>query len=605
MEQSWKEIADMTEMQVRKKGLSVKLENGKAQITCSRKAEYYRGLGWIRQWLMEGKTSGYREEEACFEHLTYMVDCSRDAVCSVPYLKKLMTWMARMGYDRLMLYTEDTYEIEGRPFFGWMRGRFSKEEIRELDAYGQELGIELVPCIQTLAHLNAIFRWKAFRPMHDTADIISTGEEETYDLIEDMVRTWAENVHSRVINIGMDEAEMVGRGRFLNQHGYEERFSIMNRHLKRVLEICEKYGFICMMWSDMFFKLISKDSYYSEKVTITEEIEEMIPRNVELLYWDYYSRKPEIYDRMLTNHKALAQNVGFAGGAWKWTGFAPLTEHSRQVSRMALKACKEHGISNVIVTGWGDNGGEAAQSSVLTVLALYAECCYSGNMEDAWLAERLKACTDADYDDFVKLDLPNLTPDNPAPGRVSSAPAKYLLYQDVLMGIYDRHVDVNTYPEHYRQSARALYEAAAKGGEFAGLFDTLAALCDILEYKSVLGIKIREAYMAGQTEELVKLADCCRKTADRVEIFRQKRQKLWYEENKAFGWELQDLRLGGLKTRLGSAADRIMDYVNKTADRLEELEEDRLLLEERENPGFETFTLEASCWGEIVSAAVI
>lgn len=605
MEQKWKEIMDITERKSQKKGLSVKLKDGHAVVSCSRKVEYYRGLGWIGQWLLEGKTENEREEEAGFAHLTYMIDCSRNAVANLPYLKKLLFELALMGYDRLMLYTEDTYEIEGRPYFGWMRGRYTKEEIRELDAYAEELGIELVPCMQTLAHLNAIFRWKAFRPLHDTADILNTGREETYELIEDMIRTWAENVHSRVINIGMDEAEMIGRGSFLNQFGYEERFDIMSRHLKRVLQICEKYGFTCMMWSDMFFKLISRGGYYSENVEITDEIRAKIPQNVELVYWDYYSRDPKVYDRMLTNHKKLADNVGFAGGAWKWNGFAPLMGHSLMVSRLALDACRTHGIQNVMVTGWGDNGGEAAQSVVLPALMLYAESCYAGRMDDEWLTARLKACADADFGDFRLLDLPNLTPDNLFPGRVSVGPAKYLLYQDALLGLYDKHVDEETYPAYFQQTAKVLQEAAQKGGTYAYLFETLAALCDALEYKCDLGIRIREAYLAGDKAQLACLAERAEQTEQKVEVFRQKLRRQWFAENKAFGWEVQDIRLSGVKGRLLSAADRIRDYVNNNTERLEELEEARMVLDDRENPGYRTLPMYDNNWQEMVSAAVI
>lgn len=588
-----------------KEGLTVTLSGDMALIGCSRLVEYYRGLGILSQWQAEGKKSGYCMEKAAFEHLTYMVDCSRNAVCSISYLKKLLVRMALMGYDRLMLYTEDTYEIEGRPFFGWMRGRFTKEEIRELDAYAAELGIELAPCIQTLAHLNAIFRWRAFEQVHDTGDILNCGEEKTYELIEDMIRTWSENVRSRVINIGMDEAEMIGRGRFLNENGYLERFEIMQKHLKKVLAICEKYGFTCMMWSDMFFKLISGGGYHSENIQITEEIREKIPQNVELLYWDYYSRNPDVYDRMFTSHKKLTDRVGFAGGAWKWNGFAPLMRHSMQISALAMEACCEHGIGNVLVTGWGDDGGEAAQNSVLPVLALYAESCYAGRTDEEWVAARLKACTGAELADFMELDIPNLTPDNPSPGRVSVGPAKYLLYQDPMLGIYDMHVDPDTYPEHFAKCEEKLSAIAEKGGEFAYLFATLAALSHALEYKCDLGIRLYNAYQAQDREELKSLTDRVRETADRVEEFRKCFMKQWMAENRPFGWEVQDIRIGGIRQRLLTAADRVEAYLEGRVTCLEELEEERMKLDERENPPYKTLPLYDNSWKGMVTAGVI
>lgn len=66
---------------------------------------------------------------------------------NVPAVKKWIDVTAAMGYNTLMLYTEDTYEVDGQPYFGYMRGRYSKAELRELDDYAAEKGMELIPCI--------------------------------------------------------------------------------------------------------------------------------------------------------------------------------------------------------------------------------------------------------------------------------------------------------------------------------------------------------------------------------------------------------------------------------------------------------------------------
>ena len=75
-----------------------------------------------------------------------MVDCSRNAVPNVSTLKKLIRRMALMGYHALLLYTEDTYELEGYPYFGYMRGRYTREELKEIDGYAEKFA-EIGPCI--------------------------------------------------------------------------------------------------------------------------------------------------------------------------------------------------------------------------------------------------------------------------------------------------------------------------------------------------------------------------------------------------------------------------------------------------------------------------
>lgn len=581
-------------------GLYISFSKDSAKICYQRPVELFRGIGFIMQWLLEGKESMEYEEAPVFQHLTYMADCSRDAVLNIDFIKQLVHMLALMGYDRLMLYTEDTYEVEEYPFFGYMRGRYTKEELHLIDEYASGFGIELVPCIQTLAHLNALFRWGEFQEVRDTGDILCCGLEQTYDLIEAMIKTYAQTCRSRVINIGMDEAEMIGRGNYIHHFGYEKRYTIMEKHLKRVLEICKKYGFTCMMWSDMFFKTLTGGQYHEKGFTIPDEVKKSIPKEVELIYWDYYARDSEKYEEMLTQHKQLADSVAFAGGAWKWSGFAPLLNHSMMASKLALTACKNHAVQNVIVTGWGDGGCEASQASVLPILSLFAEYCHAQNENMDWLGSRLKACTGAVFEDFLKLDLLNLTPDNPSPGRLGAGTAKYLLYQDVLLGIYDPHVDEVQYAMHYRECAEVLSVIAEKPGPYGYLFETLAYLAKVLERKAGLGVCIKQAYDKKDMDELKRLMEKCTETIAHIEEFRKKFNAQWMAENKVFGFEVHDIRLGGLKERVLAARTRLSLYLEGKIERIEELEEVRLPLQ-KEGSGPPT----EYEWAKMVTASVI
>jgi hypothetical protein len=50
-------------------------------------------------------------------------------------------------------------------------------------------------------------------------------------------------------------------------------------------------------------------------------------------------------------------------------------------------------------------------------------------------------------------------------------------------------------------------------------------------------------------------------------------EEQWFRENKAYGFEVQDLRLGGLKQRITHARKIISDYLCGKTDKIEELEE--------------------------------
>ena len=63
-----------------------------------------------------------------------MLDMSRNGVMKVSEVKRYVDYLKAFGYNSLQLYTEDTYEVDGEPYFGHLRGRYTKEELKEIDA---------------------------------------------------------------------------------------------------------------------------------------------------------------------------------------------------------------------------------------------------------------------------------------------------------------------------------------------------------------------------------------------------------------------------------------------------------------------------------------
>lgn len=584
-------------------GLSVSPEGGGYTIAYCRTVEFYRALGLLAEGLKAGAEVNVRQTPRFFMN-GLMLDNSRNAVQTVPTVKRMLRYMALMGLSTLQLYTEDTFEIEGYPYFGYMRGRFTADEIKECDAYADMLGIELIPCVQTLAHLNQAIRWKAFSEITDFGDILLAGEEKTYEFLDAMLASVSSMFKSRRINIGMDEAHMVGLGKYLDKNGYHNRFDIMNRHLERVLELCGKYGFKAMMWSDMFFRLSASGAYYVED-SIPRHVLDAIPPGVSMVYWDYYSESKEKYDSMIKAHLKFNNPVVFAGGAWKWTGFAPAVGYSLHVSRMAIESCLENGVKEVFVTAWGDYGSECSCYSTLPTLQLYAEADYGGDISDAGLSRRFAACTGGILEDFLEMDSPNLLPDNPAPGACSVNPSRYLLFQDVLCGLFDRHIAEGKYNAHYRMSAQRLEECAARNPQFEKAFAMLSKLSGALEIKCDLGVRLARAYLSGDRELLSRISGSDlpalhQRVAELHRAFREQ----WMSENKIFGFDVQDIRFGGLLARLGAARERIEDYLAGRIDRIEELEQERLYFDARAEEG-DMPHLAVNRWPLMVTAGIL
>ena len=501
--------------------------------------------------------------------LGVMVDCSRDAVYTVGALKKYISLLAKMGYNSLQLYTEDTYEADGEPQFGYLRGRYSKAELKELDAYAKGVGIELIPCIQTLAHLGGITRWQEYGSITDTGDILLAGEERTYELIGHMFQTCAECFTSRRINIGMDEAHMVGLGAYLDKHGYRDRFAILSEHLKRVCAIAGQYGFRPMMWSDMFFRLANNGAYYCSGSEIPQSVIEAVPENVELIYWDYYSRDKAHYDGMIRAHQQFRNKLVFAGGAMSWIGFAPNNRFSIEACRAAMQSCAENGVDDVFITCWKDDGAECSLFASLPALFYAAEAAH-GNADETASEKKFRKITGADMRTFLAMDSVNLCGGE---GGMNN-PSKYMLYSDPFLGIFDKTAEGHG-GEEFAAAGKAL-KAGEKNARFGYIFKTLAALCDVLEIKYTLGIRTREAYRRKDKDALGTIAGEYKELEKRLDKFYKRFAEQWERECKPNGFEKHDLRLGGLKQRVRHCRKRLRKYCAGELRSLPELEEEIL-----------------------------
>lgn len=497
-----------------------------------------------------------------------MLDMSRNAVMRVGQIKKFIDIAVKFGYNAFGIYMEDVFEIKEEPYFGYLRGRYTERELKELDEYCAKKGVELIPFVQTLAHLNGIFRWQEYEDIRDINDILLIGEEKTYRLITRILQTVKKCFSSPVVHIGMDEAHGMGLGKYLEKHGLCDRTELFVEHLAKVVKIARGLGLEPVIWSDMFFRLANGITYENmsakQSLAAARRIKEKLP-NVGLCYWDYYSESERHYSENIKTHKTLSDNVWFAGGCWSWVGFAPLNAHSLKTSLPAMTAARKQGVENIVITVWGDNGGETSRFSVLPAL-FYCKKVYDGITDIKAIKKEFGKITGESFDAMLKLDLPNYAYVND--GSVKNA-CKNLLFADPFVGYTDTSVDYSC-EKTFEKSARAL--VSVKSANFGVLFEEARKLCRVLAVKCTLGKRLRKAYLSGDKTELSALVAKIKITERRLEEFYRVFRARWVKENKSFGIEVQDIRIGGLLYRLQRCRETLAAYLNGGAE-IEELNE--------------------------------
>jgi len=520
--------------------------------------------------------------------LGVMIDCSRSAVMKPEIVKKYADVLKKMGYNTIMLYTEDTYEIESQPYFGYLRGRYSKNELKEMDEYCNSIGIELVPCIQTLAHLEHMFKWsKRYADINDCDSILLIDEDKTYELIDEMFATVSECYTSKKVHIGMDEAVRVGTGKYQQIHGIKNRFDIINGHLHKVCEIAKKYSLEPMIWSDMFVRLALDVNDQYDAVSINpEKIREKaeLPENVSLVYWDYFGTDYNKYISNINTNKLFGRKVYFAGGVWTFKGIAPDNTYSMSTGSVAINACNDSDIEGAFFTMWGDDGSECSKFAVLPALMYIAEVS-KGNRDMDSIKRKFKEITGCDYDGFMLFDeLDNIgtkRDENYTYGNFHVNTSKYLFYNDLFMGINDYRCPENV-SSYYKELSEKIKNVENKG-DYKYIFDCYEKFAEVLSVKADLGVRTRKAYLEKNTEEMKMVIESYKLFEEKLSAFHEAHQIRWFTDNKPHGFDVQDIRLGGLMQRSVSCRKRLEKFVSGEVTKIPELDE--VLL--NENPDHE------------------
>ena len=557
--------------------LAVESDGKSVTLTWAAPIQFYRAVSLIPLPL----TACSIREKARFQSSGIMFDCSRNAVLKPQALRFFFRKMALMGLNLGMMYTEDTYEVPGQPFFGYKRGRYTYDELKALDDYASLFGIELCPCIQTLGHLKRILHWPAYHHLRDNDEVLLADLDETYELLDQMIHAATAPYRSKRIHLGMDEAYGVGLGAHLTRYGYEDPHSVIGRHLSRVLGICDKYGLHAMMWSDMYFHLDGRN-YHSPGLP-SEKAKAAVDPRITLMYWDYYQPKEEAYADALYKHAQFPAPTVFAGGIWTWIGPAPDYPTTLQNTVSGLTACAKANIPLALATAWGDNGGECNLTAALLGLQLYGELTFRPDYGEDELARRFRRCCHADAQAFLDLSLLNYMPgmkDNPS-DPVNAC--KFMLYQDPLIQLFEADTAGYAMAEHFGSLVTRYARYALENPDYAPLFDFYTALANALALKCVWHEQAGDAVRSRNREQAAALADGIGATVEALDTLRVVWRRLWESTNKPNGFEIIEVRMGGIAARMATAGEKMRAFALGQVDTIPELEEQALITKRRPN----------------------
>lgn len=551
-------------------GVKVYYEDGTAVLGYTTKSQLARCFFLLALEISSGKEKINIEQKPCFKDLGVML--SMQTPLKVDFVINYMTCMAALGYTYIWLYMETSYEVKEYPFFGYMKGRYTAEDLKKIDEEGEKLGIEVIPCIQTFGHLSDYLRWPAAGTVKENAECLLPDCEETYKFIEALVRTVSGIFKTRKIHIGFDETRGMGLGRYLINHDYPDRTELFCSHLVRVKEICFKYGLKPAMWSDMPFRLggDGHSDEYDEKSVIPPIVSEATA-GVDMVFWDYYNSTYEPYDKTLKRHLELFPDseVVFAGGVWVLDNHIMNMPHTLNATIPAMQACIDNGIQNVNATIWGNASNTNLDQSIHG-LAAFSEFCYLGRdctRDDIYKV--MEYLTKMSREFIEAISVFHLGYKN------SLKLGSRLIWTDVL---YEKM----RFNLNYKWAKKMLSEAlpTIKEADVSvdpifkeyciKLFEAAIIKCDVLG-------GLRSAYKHGDKEFVRKV--CENYIPELIPLYERIgdiKAHLWMRSTTPFGVESIQIQYAGMISRLKFAIERLTQYLNGEISVVEELEQEIL-----------------------------
>lgn len=316
-------------------------------------------------------------DEPAMEVRGYMLDISRGKVPSLEDLCSYVDRLAGLKYNQFQLYVEG-YSFAYPSYADVWKDTtpITGEEIRFLDAYCKERGIELVPNQNSLGHMAPWLANENFRHLAETdkgmeamgtvmpISTLDAMNPESLDFVTTLMDDMLPYFTSDKFNVNLDEPFELGKGKnYALAEEKGEAYLYMD-YLKRLQERVAARGKHMYMWGDILA---------NHPETLSE-----LPNDVTVLDWGYEAFTP------FEEHAANLQknNVPFilCPGTSVWTTLTGRTDNMMGNILNAAKAAIDYNAEGVLVTAWGD-GGHIEYAPLNDTGMAYAGACNWGRLD--------------------------------------------------------------------------------------------------------------------------------------------------------------------------------------------------------------------------------
>ncbi|MGB7748188.1 MAG: family 20 glycosylhydrolase [Verrucomicrobiia bacterium] len=305
-----------------------------------------------------------------------MLDISRGRVPKLETLLKLAGRLADFKLNELQLYTEHTFAYSKHKSVWQSWGALTGEEIRQLDARCQQLGIDLVPNQNSFGHLQHFLEQPSLkklaevsRPYTDAGgefvrrpSTLAPNHPGTLPFLRGLYDELLPNFSSQYFNVGCDETWDLGRGQSKKLCAAKGQDRVYLDFLKQIHQEVSARGKRMMFWGDIILKypkLIKELTSFGVPPSGGSGDSQQAPPkggtpNVIALNWGYEADHP--FDREAALFAKAKIPFYVCPGTSTWQTLIGRHNNALANMRTAAKAGHKHGAIGYHITDWGDGG---------------------------------------------------------------------------------------------------------------------------------------------------------------------------------------------------------------------------------------------------------
>jgi len=311
---------------------------------------YGAAVGMIGADTMSGLNSNVPQKLFIPEQRLVHLDL-KGAPPKMSYLKEVLTLSHQMGATGVLLEWEDMFPWSERLSVTAATNHYSVPEVMDLINFCAELGLEVIPLVQTFGHMEFILKHEEFVYLRDVTEMpesICPCHNDTMDLIKMVIdQMMAVHKNASYLHIGCDEVYHLGECQQCQGAG---RSSVFVDHVTKVAKyVRSRYGVQPIIWDDMLRNMMQE-----EMQPLSGLVEPMVwvyavdvSRFVPFWTWDRYS---DVFDWIWTAS-------AFKGAHGETLVVPDISKHlNNNLNWLQLMAEEQPklkgGFRGIVLTGW-------------------------------------------------------------------------------------------------------------------------------------------------------------------------------------------------------------------------------------------------------------